>query len=311
MSKRLKLSNNLLIESIRQEKWTNISVYLHEANLPDSNKTYALHEICMINTAPIKIVEVIYHAYPEAASIKNSYQDTPISIAVDCEFESAVHFLTNVCPESCSLADADGYFPLQSLIYNLRCNNMIDSIIKANPRSAFIIDDEGDSAFDFFFHQWNILMRIAVHYQIQCDMILDRTVGYGNWKIHDIYDKTCLFLKAASIYRNGKTFDDAYLLHWALREKSCHMAYCKFLLRMHPDQILKKDLDGNLPIHIIAASKESSDEKTFICLDCFTKGEKLSYVEFFDGESKYCCDSCLETTSEKSRKGSFSIRPGT
>ena len=234
MVKRTKYSNNL-ISSLLARKWCEVYQYLNEAYLPDSTNTYPLHTICGDPTAPMKVVTDIYRAYPQAAMAKDSHQETPISIAVDAGFDDAVIFLANECPESCAISGSHGATPILSVIYYLKFNNMLDSMITANPESAFIRDDDGDSAFDCFFRHWNVFMRIVVHNPTICEKVLNYFIGHGDWKIRDILQKTIVFLRAANIYRRGKTLDDSNLLHAALREESCHWAFCKLLMKLYPE----------------------------------------------------------------------------
>jgi len=301
-------SSNSLLRLIKRAKWCDVPFHLHEAKIADKTNTYPLHEVCKDSTAPIKIVNDIYYAYPQAALSKDCDLYTPLSIAAEAGFEDAVNFLANVCPKASTICGQLGSSPISAAIHGSDFNNMIDSIIIANPESAFIPDNEGDSPCDIFFHQWNVCMRIAVSYQTMCNKVLDKTTGHGDWKVKDIYEKTCLFLRAANICKMGKSYDESCLLHSALREESCHWAYCKLLLMLHPEQLLKKDANGNLPIHIATASKEMSDVDTFLCMDCFTKRNTLVRIEFLNGETRYCCDDCSEFESRTYK--SFDIKPG-
>jgi len=306
--KRSNPSSNLL-RSIKKSKWCDIPLHLHEARLADNTNTYALHEVCKDSTAPMTIVNDIYKAYPEAALFKDNDQCTPISLAVEAKFENAVKFLAKVCPEASTICGPLRSSPMFAAIYGSDCNNMIDSIIITNPEAAFVLDDEGDSPIHTFFHQWNVCMRIAVNKQTTSDKVFENNTGIGDWKVKDIYEKTCLFLKAANIYRMVQPYDESYLLHCALREESCHWAYCKLLTMLHPEEVLKKDSNGDLPIHIITASREVSDEETFLCMDCFTKKSTLVCMEFLNGQTSYCCRDCFEIESEACK--SFYINPGT
>jgi len=103
MTKRRKVSTNNLFESIKEQKWSDIALYLNEASIPDSKNNYPFHEICTDSEAPIKVVVDIYNAYPKAALLRASNNYTPIALAVDCGFETAVQFLANVCPQSCMM----------------------------------------------------------------------------------------------------------------------------------------------------------------------------------------------------------------
>jgi len=299
-----------LAVSIKNREWHKIAEYLQEARISDFNNSYALHQICSNPRAPLQVVKMIFHAYPKAGLVQNNSQDTPIAIAVRALFENAVHFLANACPMSIAIGDLDGCTPMLSAISLNERNNMIDSMINANPAAAFIVDDEDESAFDGFFTYWNVFIRIILHTNdIITHELLDDYIGYGDWKIRDICEKAHLFLKAASLYRSGKALDDNYLLHCALKEECCHCAFCSLFMKLHPEQVFRRDLDGKLPIHIITASRNLSDENTLLCFDCFTNKTKLINVDYHNGSTKYCCEECLEYEPKNLIKDSFNITP--
>ena len=116
------------------------------------------------------------------------------------------------------------------------------------------------------------------------------------------------FLEAANLYRRGKVLDNTCLLHCAFQE-SCHWAFCKLLMILNPSQVLQRDSDGNLPIHIITACTESSDGETFICLSCFLNKGELFHVVFLNGHDTYCCYDCLRHEPKEKVKEVFPIRP--
>jgi len=300
-----------LSTSIMNRNWYEVHKHLHEANLPDITNTYALHVACNDPTTPIKIVSEIYCMYPMAALQKDSHHDTPISIAIEAGFEDAVYFLASVCPQSIAICDSHGSTPILSAILSLKHNNMIDSMIISNPKAAFIRNEEGYHAFDYFFQHWNVFMRIAVSNPILYDQFLDSFIGHGDWKIRDVYQKACLFLKMAYLNRRGKILDDRFLLHCSLREESCHWAFSKLIMKLHPEQMFIKDDDGNLPLQIITSSNEICDQNTFLCFDCFTKDSALIFSEFINADSKYCCQYCFERESAEPETRAFLIRPGT
>ena len=153
-------------------------------------------------------------------------------------------------------------------------------------------------------------MRIALHSPITCINDLERFVGVGSWTLLDIYQKGCSLLKAANINRHGKILNENDLLHCALREGSCHWGFCKLLAKLHPEQALQKDKDGNLPIHIIATSKDSCDEETFLCMDCFMDKSELVSIMHRNGDTKYCCDDCFECEERESIIKAFSVKSG-
>ena len=68
---------------------------------------------------------------------------------------------------------------------------MIDSIINANPQSGFIQDEEGtqDCAFDYFFNNWSLRMRVVVRNPEICNDNIGMFIRYGDWKMRDVYEK--------------------------------------------------------------------------------------------------------------------------
>ena len=296
---------------MKKGKWCSISQYLDEAKIPSEDNTCALHDTCIDPKAPLQAVKGICNAHPEAAIVKNKFKDTPTSNAAGSFFEEAVSFLANACPEAISLGDIDNCTPMQSAASLAKCNNMIDSMIKTNPAAAFVLDNEEESAFQGFSRHWNVFVRIFLHNNKTVDYeALDDYVRHGDWKVQDIYRKACLFLKAASLHGKGESLHYGNLLHCALREEYCPLAFSTLLIKLHPEQALKRDIDGNLPIHIITGLRDMSDEDCFLCFDCFEKKSKLVSIDYPNGDGKYCCDKCLEMEPNQSIKHSFSMTPG-
>ena len=300
--------SNSLSRSIVERDWSNVYQHLSEASLQDENG-YALHVVCSDPTVPISIVRDIYNAYPQAVFAKDNDQHTPLYIAVDFAFEGAVEFLVNTCPED--TVTYGSY--LRSAVHSLISSNIIDSFLVANPLTAFIPDENGDSAFDLFFRIWNVPIRLVLQ-NLQASIskcILDNYILQGNWKIKDIYQKACLFLKAANLSNDVEASADTYLLHSVIREESCHWAFCKLFINLNLEQVLLKDVDGNLPIHIVTSARNLSDEESFLCIDCFTKKSKLVHRIFLNGNTDYCCQDCSEREQRQPISETIYIEPGT
>jgi len=295
-----KYSSEKLCQPAKRRKLGHISEQIQIVNFVDHNNSFALHEVCRDPKLSIKVVKDVYYAYPKAALAKDDNHHNPLYIAVDTGFEEAVDFLAKVCPKSSTICDSVGDTPLQAAIYGLDPSNIIDSIVSTNPMSAFIPDVDGNTAFCNFFKIWNVFMRLAVKDQATCDKVLNRMTGIGKWKIRDIYDNACLFLNAANLHKNIEA-GSTTLMHAALREESCHFAFCKLIMKVHPEQVLVKDIYGDLPIHVIVKSKEVTDGKTFLCMDCFMTRNKLMSIESPNNVMKYLCQECLEFDNIKSK----------
>ena len=302
-----------LIQCINETNWERIEHCLSKVKFEERNNAFALHEICSDPTNPMKIVKSIYHAYPKAALTRNDEKHTPILIAVEAEFEDAVEFLANACPEASAIYDGINSTPLHSAVYSLTSSNMIDFIVSTNPSTVLIPDEKSESALDVFFHEWNGYIRVLAQKIIsnptRTDEILDYYIGNGDWKAREIYQKGCLLLKAAHACKNGESLSESNLLHCAFMEKSCHWAFCRLLMELHPEQVLARDSDGNLPIHTIAAAKEKSDRDTFFCIDCCNDDSKLVSIQFLNGYFKYCCEECFESEPRDSISESYVMSP--
>ena len=298
--------SNDLSKSIAERNWFNIKNHITEASLQNSDSGYALHIICSDPSAPIEIVKEIYFAFPQAALTKDNQQHTPLCIAVDYGFEDAVEFLVNTCPED--IEDCASY--LRSAVHSLICTKIIDSLTTANPEVAFITDNDGDSAFDLFFRIWNVSMRIVIQNSIASDRVLDDDTGQGNWSVGDIYQKACLLLWAANFRNDSTVRGDTCLLHSAMREESCPWAFGMLLIKLHPEQVLERDANRSLPIHIIASTKNMSDESSLFCIDCCTTKSKIVHMEYLDRGTNYCCEDCFERESKQSMRKIVYIEPG-
>ena len=81
-------------------------------------------------------------------------------------------------------------------------------------------------------------------------------------------------------------------------------------MALHPEQILMRDVDENLPIHIIAAARNLSDEESILCVDCFENKQNLVHTEFLNSSADYCCEDCFEFESKELIKRKLIIKPG-
>ena len=78
---------------------------------------------------------------------------------------------------------------------------------------------------------------------------------------------------------------------------------------MHLEQVLTRDANGNLPIHIITAFKEKYAE-TFLYFDCYLIKSKLVNIEYTNGDTEYCCVACFKSKSGDLMSKAYYISPG-
>merc|ERR1711982_108066 len=102
-----------------------------------------------------------------------------------------------------------------------------------------------------------------------------------------VYSKASILLKSVTVgdVSSSSADNNWMVLHAACKIDVCPWSFCKFLLQLHPEQSMKKDKDGNLPIHIIAsASNKVSDLNTIRCFAC-GHVEKNYFVQYKDASS--------------------------
>merc|ERR1712228_276039 len=117
--------------------------------------------------------------------------------------------------------------------------------------------------------------------------------------IRGLYRNACFFLKAATIYNSSplaKKDENWMVLHSALKHQSCPRSFCKLILSLHPGQVLEKDDNGDLPIHIICGAKESNG--AFECGMCSCPPEYLIHFHIQNGANEKYCFECFEAHVE-------------
>ena len=120
--------------------------------------------------------------------------------------------------------------------------------------------------------------------------------GCGDWKLEDIYEKTLLFLNAASELSENVWND--LPVHSSCRFESCTWSFTSLLLQLHPVQTLIKDKHRNLSIHIILSSEEVTDKGALECIYCGSSSNELIYVNTEDGGNYNFCDLCQDEIDE-------------
>ena len=316
-------SPNNLITTIKNKRWDLVKFHLHEAKFPDEEDNYALHYLCAGHETPTDVLLMVHNAFPQAVYFTDSDGDTPLLNAVHSQFIVAVHYLSHNHPETVLIGNsASGSTPLERAIDFYEPNYIIDCLLFANPYAAHALNENPFTIFESFFKERNCSLRVflgqhsgftlsnaALDYKI----ISDETA----WSARNVYLKSSLLLKATSMQNfNKKTaMDDSWLiLHSAFKVDECPWSFCSFFLRLHPEQIMMTDSDGNLPIHIIAAaSKDVSDEYCLTCENCGPVKE-IYYLESKSSDAAFDSNRfCLECYNSKSFKENCTVntlKPG-
>ena len=339
---REEVGDNILINAIKSKDWDSARKYTYQASCPDEEENYALHYLCSSNTTPMGIVHRVYSECPKAAYCKDSDGNTPLLNAVNSYFIQAIHFLAVQNPDTVLLRnDEIGNTPLQFALDLFQSNIMIDILLFANPKSLLKINNKSHIIFDSFFQERDLslrafieklstgLLRISNSTMMNYEIRADETA----WILHEVYVKSVLLLRAKTMKhfnRHAVMHDRSWLLiHSACKEDACPWSFCHLYLRLYPREAMVADADGNLPIHIIAASRETSkvksvgkdeEESLLVCHHCggpaANNNDEFHYFESDDDDDSrlnaWCiCSNCYNTDDSIKRSNNETVmRPG-
>ena len=74
------------------------------------------------------------------------------------------------------------------------------------------------------------------------------------------------------------------------------MLFSKLLMMIYSDEIIKRDLDGNLLIHILIVVQEKSNKITFWYREYFMNKNNLMRIKFITDNTKYYCEDYLKNS---------------
>ena len=334
------VDGTMLIDAIKGQQWDLVRKYMYQASYQDEEEKYALHHLCSCNRTPMDIVQRTYNTYPKAAYYRDSDGNTPLSNAVNSYFIQAIHFLAVRNPDTILLRNYEnGTTPLQFALDLFQSNIMIDIFLYANPKSLLMINNKSHIIFDSFFRERDLSLRAFIDKLSSGLLRLSNSTMMGyeiradetSWILHDVYVKSILLLQAKTMRhfsRRAVMHDRKWLLlHSACKEHACPWSFCHLYLRLHPREAMVTDIDGNLPIHIIAAythiyEVEEEKESPLTCDHCggpaiVNEGDKFYYFESDDTDdtrlNSWCICSTCYNTDESSRRSNneTAMTPGT
>jgi len=287
------ISPYLLTSCIKNRKWDSVKLYIQQANLPDENSSYALHLVCQDLNAPLYIIRMIYFAFPDAAVYLDASRRTPLFIAVEIFFVDAAVFLTHQSPEAALIRNGIGMTPIQYALEDFEPNQILSAILASNPMATQQLDNEGETILKSFFNERNCYLRSLL--ENNHTLLSDSQMEMKRWATQSVHSKCILMLKAVTTdnFSQYRLDNDEWLaVHASCQVDTCPWSFCNLLLQMHPEQAMKQDDDGNLPIHIIVSvQKKLSDENTINCYFCGPV-EKLYYAPCEENTFLGLCENC-------------------
>lgn len=201
----------------------------HEARYEDDLKRTPLHLACLLHSLPFGIITCLLDAFPQATMKRTKWGATPLHFACLYSDSEVVKMLLEANIDAMHVKDADGFTPFlcMSKWFEFNFRRGLANMTK-NSQEGFP----------------GAVQRCITR---QKDPELDRL-----WK------NTCL-LTSAYYYGTSQEVNSCSLHHFA-GIYPCPGVVFDFALAVQRNDLYKKDLKGNLPLHVALSSQCSQDE---------------------------------------------------
>jgi len=111
--------------------------------------------------------------------------------------------------------------------------------------------------------------------------------------LREVYEKAMLLLETEVV---GNNFADDFsflVVHATLRVSSCPWAFFNLALKLYPEQTLKEDKVGELPLHLAAAASSLSDCEFYKCTNCHLQPINGTRYHYKANRSQVYCHDCI------------------
>jgi len=191
------------------------------SNLRDNHNQTILHHACLFK-APYDIIEALLFA--DSSGL--------LSSVINDDGEFAIHWAVRVSSSA----------------------HVLKTLITSNPRSGFMIDKHGDSAFSLLWDRNRKAIRSFVFDGLRSDVLIDDTLLLRSrfeflWNKNQFSVGTMMMLLRS--YCCGNTDDKPFLpLHAVAGNPQMPFSFFTFIAKVYHDDIRKRDDRGRYPLAV-------------------------------------------------------------
>jgi len=277
-----------------------------------------LHLVCSIGSAPSTVVRSVLLSWLYAATMKNKkYWETPLHLACrnSQKTVSKVKILTEICPESSSELNIYGQSPLHVACLSNSCLQVLQELVAVDPSMVLLRDNNGNTPLCLVWNSYreNIFGRMMLaSFENSNNDPIDDSIARANRPFGRFCQKMIFLTQIAAkqlsvaasseIHHDSENFEhnsfnsDDHLLQAIIQVPFSPLDFFVLILRLYPASSRNADKNGNLPLHLVAASWRFSDKFVFDKLISLhprgahtlnKKGELPLHIALKEGKSWY------------------------
>lgn len=249
----------------------------------DSNGDTLLHWTCF-GSPPAHVVKALLKACPDLATVPNNDGCLPLHVA--CSYRASSEVIRNLVqhyPESVGVPNKAGSYAIH-ILCDYGCSVESMKTVLETPGSASAVV-ERDNHFrrtplqilnerknlHEFYHSLDELRRYRTTQSLLCirsnpeilcrDELDEKCTVVERLNEMPFFQKAKMLIRAEHLGRSIKTVDLKILnmVHACIAiEQSCPPSILEFMVLLRPEELLLKDTNGQLPLHIAAAVSDES-----------------------------------------------------
>jgi len=216
------------------------------------------------------VVETLIESCPKAAEIQDALGKTPLHLACKRGSYDIAKAIVNVCPQTSLVKNSAGETPLLISLSEKRCDTISLEILRHCPEASSILDKNGDAPLRRAYAGGKSILVLRALLKADPSVVTKpnkKGVSFMDYffkvyskttHLYDIYDLTCIFLRACvNAPIQVSRMDDIlnigspwYPLHSCV-SMNCPLPLFRLFLKSRPDQAKVFDGKGDLPIHIV------------------------------------------------------------
>lgn len=226
-----------------------------------SNST-ALHLVCVYR-APFHVVEVVLEAYPNAIMATDGEGWTPLHVAFlyGCDESTALFLIKRGGANVASIQSRLVGSPLHVACRHGVSTTVLQELLKANPNMATTANQSGIKPGTLLYYEF---AKNPSNEAVVMGLFLNKPIDTRDARILALTWRVLILLNATT----GRDLEDQkplplLFLHEVVTYQECLGLgnIIPLAVRLHPEQLSKRDESGNLPLHIAATTPAEKERQ--------------------------------------------------